>query len=192
MANSFQRFRRVNVLPGTLEPDTMYIVKAPGSTEAKLVFTGSDASIVVGTIDRVAIEGIISQSVEAHTSVHFYATYAEMTAGALKANGLCYVADIAGDPLGGSGVGVYVYDFDNARFTKFPGGSGPSGPVAWGDLVGKPTSTPAAIDDAVAKAHAHTNKPILDNMSENAQQKLMYRGRQVAEPATAVFVGGNW
>lgn len=192
MANSFQRFRRVNQLPATREPDTMYVVRPAGATEATLVFTGSDPTVEVGIIGRVAIESIVNDAVAGHTSVHFYATYADMAAGALAANGICYVADITGDPLGGNGVGVYLYDFDNARFVKFPGGGGGTTPLEWNGIVGRPNSTPAAIDDAVGKAHSHVNKPTLDLITENAQQKLMYRGKLVADPATVQFVGSNW
>ncbi len=48
--------------------------------------------------------------------------------------------------------------------------------VDWSIIKNGPMSSAMDIDQAVLDAHHHSNKSILDNVSEDAQQNLMYRG----------------
>lgn len=78
----------------------------------------------------------------------------------------------------------------------FYGNSGIS--VAWSDITGKPTSTPANIDDSVAKKHSHLNQTILDNTTASyttaEQTKLSGiedNANNYSLPvATAIVLGG--
>lgn len=47
----------------------------------------------------------------------------------------------------------------------------------WTDIVGRPTSTVAAIDQAVTDSHTHTNKTVLDNLTYTTE--LLYNGNPV-------------
>jgi hypothetical protein len=49
--------------------------------------------------------------------------------------------------------------------------------LQWSDILGKPTSSVADIDDAVTKRHTHSNKTQLDLISENGTSgNLEYDG----------------
>lgn len=195
MANNIQHIRRVNVLPETREADTMYVVKAPGATEAQLVFVGSDITQQVGIIDRISIEQLIEEAVEGVTSVYFRDTYALMLSAKPTANGLVYVLDTTGDPLGNGASAVYLYNKQTDAFQRFPnmgGGGVTPTDVTWAQILGKPVSTPAQLDKAVTDSHIHSNKLVLDRLTEDAQQKLTFRGLPVAEPATVKFLGSGW
>lgn len=191
MADAKQTIRRVNMLPGTLEANTMYIVKAPGALEADLVFTGSDPTVNASTISRMSIEQIVGTAVDASTSVYFKQAYADMLSDRPKANALVYVADTTGDPTATTASRVYLYNKATNTFMGFPNSGGGSSDVTWNQILGKPTSTPAQIDQAVAQMHTHTNKQVLDLIGENASQKLTFRGAQVDTPSPVTFTA-NW
>lgn len=52
------------------------------------------------------------------------------------------------------------------------------GDVKYGELADKPSSTITEIDDAVTKKHAHSNKENLDEISENTDGVLTYKGEE--------------
>lgn len=51
--------------------------------------------------------------------------------------------------------------------------------INWSQLVDGPTSSVANIDDAVDKRHEHDNKSVLDELGENANDYLTYKGSAV-------------
>lgn len=195
MADSRQYIRRVNQLPTNMEANAIYVVKPPGALEADLVFTGSDPLVVARTISRVDIEQIVGDAVDASTSITFKQSYGDMLSDRPTSNALIYVADATGDPTSTTVVRVYLYNKETDTFTGFPstgGGGGPGGDVTWGQILGRPNSTPAQIDQAVAAMHTHANKAVLDLIGENAQQKLTFRGAQVDTPTTVAFTTATW
>lgn len=194
MANSFQRIRRVNQLPTPREVDTLYVVVTPGKADAKLVFIGSDPAAEYGVIDSIAVDQVVEAALDGRSSIYFRNTYTDMVARKPIENGLIYVLDTTDDPMGGTGAsGVYLYNKASDSFQNFPGtgGTGPT-QVQWAQVLGKPVSTPAQIDKAVTDSHVHANKVVLDRVTEDAQQKLLYRGLPVSEPPTVKFLGSNW
>lgn len=56
----------------------------------------------------------------------------------------------------------------------------------WGNLIGKPTSSALAIDNTVNAAHNHTNKLVLDKISQSTTGNFMYDGKEVG--ISAIFV----
>jgi hypothetical protein len=70
------------------------------------------------------------------------------------------VKDASGDPTVASGWAEYVSD--GSTWTKIGEGESLDMVLDWANLQGKPTSSVAGIDDAVAKRHSHANKGILD------------------------------
>ena len=51
--------------------------------------------------------------------------------------------------------------------------------LTWAALTGGPTSTPAAIDQAVTDSHTHGNKTELDKIGQLANGNLEYDGSYV-------------
>lgn len=56
----------------------------------------------------------------------------------------------------------------------------------WGNIIGKPSSTPIAIDNAVTVAHSHNNKLVLDKISQSASGNFMYDGVEIG--TKAIFI----
>lgn len=56
----------------------------------------------------------------------------------------------------------------------------------WGNLVGKPSSSALAIDNTVRAAHNHTNKLVLDKISQSTTGNFMYDGKEIG--ISAIFV----
>lgn len=49
----------------------------------------------------------------------------------------------------------------------------------WDNIQNRPTSTVLQIDDSVTKTHEHTNKSILDKISQSASGNFMYDGNEI-------------
>lgn len=49
----------------------------------------------------------------------------------------------------------------------------------WGNLQGKPASTPLSIDNTVTIAHSHTNKTVLDKIGQSAAGNFTYDGVEI-------------
>lgn len=49
----------------------------------------------------------------------------------------------------------------------------------WGNLQGKPSSTPLSIDNTVTVAHNHTNKNVLDKIGQSAAGNFTYDGVEI-------------
>lgn len=49
----------------------------------------------------------------------------------------------------------------------------------WGNLQGKPASTPLSIDNTVTVAHSHTNKTVLDKIGQSAAGNFTYNGVEI-------------
>lgn len=52
--------------------------------------------------------------------------------------------------------------------------------ISWKNVVGRPNSSPSALDDAVIKKHIHGNKTVLEKLSENEEGNLIYDGKEIA------------
>lgn len=51
--------------------------------------------------------------------------------------------------------------------------------LTWGNISGKPTSTPLAIDNTVGLAHNHTNKTALDKIGQSANGSFTFDGQEI-------------
>lgn len=49
----------------------------------------------------------------------------------------------------------------------------------WGNIQGKPSSTPLSIDNTVTVAHNHTNKTVLDKIGQSASGAFTYNGIEI-------------
>ena len=58
----------------------------------------------------------------------------------------------------------------------------------WSAIVGRPTSSAAAIDDAVSKAHTHANLVTLDGLDVNQDGDLTLNGVAVG----TVLIDAGW
>ena len=59
----------------------------------------------------------------------------------------------------------------------------------WGNIVGRPSSSALAIDNTVRAAHNHTNKLVLDKISQSTTGNFMYDGKEIG--ISAIFVNSE-
>lgn len=101
-----------------------------------------------------------------------------------------YVLDATSDPDVVSGAALYIYAEDhNApgtyKWFKVAETESLDVQLQWADILGKPTSSVADIDDAVAKRHTHSNKTELDLISEDGTSgNLTYNGNEYTPLST--------
>lgn len=59
----------------------------------------------------------------------------------------------------------------------------------WGNIQGKPSSTPLAIDNAVTVAHSHNNINVLNKIGQSASGNFTYDGVEIG--AVVTFLGND-
>lgn len=113
--------------------------------------------------------------------VHYTADIAGRDAldlGVERAGDSCWVLDASDDPTVSSGAALYGWD--GTQWLKLAEAESIDIECNWDYIVGKPTSSVAAIDAAVSTAHSHTfDESVLNGLSEDAEGGLEYKGRPV-------------
>lgn len=179
--------QRVNALPGTLAAETIYLVKT--GTELTLTVTGTTGAVVATTVSKADVNTAISTAIGAldmSNSVEFAANIAARDAMTLTKSAFVYVADATADATVSAGAALYLYDLNNTTWHKVTEYESLDLVLSWENITGKPNSSVADIDDAVAKRHSHANMAVLDLLSAPAGQ-LLYNG----EPVGGVVSTGN-
>lgn len=182
--------KKLNALPSTFEPSTLYFVR---DAEGYLnVSFSNQAGTAVSTIVTIAdIRDEVANSLGAYNNLTVYNTYAEMTAATPTKPEFAFVVDASGDTTVTSDSAFYIF---NSTWTKVSEFESMDVSLHWDNIIGKPTSTPAQIDAAVAVAHSHANAAVLDGFSEDPTLGLMYKGEEVytAADGSLVQVTQEW
>lgn len=179
--------QRVNALPGTLAAETIYIVKT--GNELTLTVTGNTGAVVATTVSKADVNTAISTAIGAlgvSNSVEFAADIAARDAMTLTKSTFVYVADATADATVGAGAAMYLYDHSNTAWHKVTEYESLDLVLSWDNVTGKPDSSVADIDDAVAKRHSHANMAVLDLLTA-PDGKLLYNGADVG----GVITNGN-
>lgn len=176
------KVHKVTALPGTLQPDAMYIV-APAANPGllEIYVTDSSATSPVRSVISVdVVKDLIDTALADANTLTIVADIAERDALLpLDRAKWVYVIDATADATVDSGGATYLYNPDASEWIKTSESESLDLVINWTDIVGRPTAAPADIDNAVALRHTHANKTELDQLGENAQQELTYRGAQV-------------
>lgn len=178
---------RVNALPGTLAAETIYLVKT--GTELTLTVTGATGAVVATTVSKADVNTAISTaigSLDMSNSVEFAANIAARDAMTLTKSAFVYVADATGDATVTAGAAMYLYNLTDTTWHKVTEYESLDLVLSWDKVTGKPNSSVADIDDAVAKRHSHANKAVLDLLTAPSGQ-LLYDGA----PVGGVITNGN-
>ena len=171
------RLERVNALPGTLTPSTMYMVKSATAGLFDIYVTGTDAAEVRHVISRSEINSMISQAVTDFTNIRVVADITARDALAPTRNVLALVLDATADVTVQSGAALYVFDSETeSGWVKVSEFESLDVVLDWSAIQNKPSSTVAQIDDAVAKAHVHANKAQIDKIGEDVNGEMTYNG----------------
>jgi hypothetical protein len=180
------RFFKERSLPSNLVPNSVYFIGDPSHPQSLEIYvTGTDANVVRQTLSEKDVKGLISAAIlEAQlgstpaegSKLLLVDTIAERDALALNENSLVLVKDATSDSTVKMGAASYIYDAANAVFIKIAEYESLDLQITWANIAGKPTSTAAQIDAAVAKSHSHANSTVLDKISEDTNGRLLYNG----------------
>lgn len=192
---------RVTSLPSTITPSTMYILKQPTSQVAEVYFSNNDGSqLVPGISEQFITDKFASLLATGMGEIQIVDTINDRNRVTKNGNSLIMVIDATGDEFGSTGTALYLYRAINASYFRVSvfdenrdgvssGGGGTNGPVWWNTIQGKPSSTPEQIDDAVSKAHTHSNQATLDRIGVTDDGVLTVDGNVFAN---IVMVDGEW
>lgn len=179
------KFFKVTSLPGTLVANAMYFV-VNGSYSESYITTSAGSARSLG--NSAMINALIDSKLAAQNTLEIAA---DITARNLlntrDYNFLCLVIDATGDVTVASGSALYAFQNSDNTFIKVAEYESMDVVVAWANITGKPTSSPASIDDAVTVKHSHTNKTQLDLISEDVGWNMTYNGNPVQR-----FETTNW
>lgn len=191
---------KVNVLPAAnlREANTMYLVGNTGNADSlEIHMTSSDGAATLHVPTKTEISAMIGGQIASFSNIRVVPTYADMASLVTENRSMVVmVLDATGDATVTVGGAAYVlqatgtveaptanfykiYEFEalNENFV-----------LNWSAIVGKPTSSAAAIDNAVSKAHTHANLNTLDGLGENQDGDLTLNGVAVG----TVLINAGW
>lgn len=164
--------------------NTLYLVKGAGAAELQIYMSDSTGDTVRHILGEAEIAQKISDAVAGLNDVQVVADIAArdaMTA-ALTAAGdtvQVLVLDATADVTVSTGAATYIFDGVGAAWHKISEAESMDLSLSWESLTGKPASSVADIDDAVAKRHSHANLADLNKLSTNGDDELFVNGKQV-------------
>lgn len=178
MAN-FQ-VRKETALPGSLTPHTIYFVAPAARPDFVEVYVSNAAGTATRRIiDQPAIQAMIDAAVAAGSGgaiiVDDIAARDAITPDNAQQ---VYVVDASADTTVTSGGATYIYRASNTTWIKQSEAESLDLSLAWASITGRPSSTPAAIDAAVANSHTHANATELNKIGEDGEGNFTYDGVQ--------------
>lgn len=172
-------FYKVTSLPGTLAANSIYFVE--NSTYAETYVTDSSA-VAHGVGNTAFIEAVaaplITTALADFNLIEIVADITARNALSTSRSFLVLVQDASADATVDSGAALYAYNEGTSTFTKIAEYESLDFDLSWGNISGRPSSSPSQIDDAVTLRHSHTNKAVLDLLDVSGG-KLTYNGTGV-------------
>lgn len=184
------RIERVLALPDPLVGSTIYIVKAADATHAEMFFTNNDGSEIRHLLNKAEVNDMITTAINSFNNIMVVQDIATRNALVLERNALVLVVNATGDGTVSSGAAMYVYDHGNSSYYKVSEyeSMDMTFDLSWGNITGGPSSSPVAIDSAVAAAHVHANADVLGQLGEGPGGNLTYKGN----PLEAFVAVKDW
>jgi hypothetical protein len=183
------KFAKVNVLPITFEPSTIYLVKDADEAFAKMFISNAAGTAVRRLPNRddiqTMVNQVVNQAVAGTSHLYVVADIAGRDALTPTVVTQALVIDATGDTSVVSGAATYVFNPTDTSWTKISEHESMDFVLQWANIQGRPTSTAAEIDDAVSKRHSHANLVSLDKVGEDAGGLLQFNGDYV-DPALRV------
>lgn len=174
------KFFKETAMPATPVANAVYFIAPAGSSTLAEVFVTSSTGVARNVISKAEIQALITAAITARNELMIAADIAARDALVLTEARYVLVKDASSDTTVTSGSATYVYDPAGTtpanKWFKVSESESMDIQLTWAALQGKPTSSVADIDDAVAKRHSHANKTQLDKVGEDAQGNLTYNG----------------
>lgn len=179
MANNLLKIFKETALPGSLQPNSVYLVAPSSSNYVEMYVTGTSASTVRRVISEADVQAMIDASTggSGADKLLVVADIAARDALTLTENTLVLVKDATADPTVSVGAATYIYDAALTTYTKIAEYESLDLTLSWSNIVGKPTSSVIDIDDAVTKRHSHTNMTQLNKVGEDGNGNFTYNGQ---------------
>lgn len=191
MANFEFKTHRVTELPASLEAYSVYYVAPAGTTDYVEIYVSSaDGLSARRVINEADVRTLISEEMSGLAEIHVYDTITARDEAGVTESQFAFVVDASEDETVSAGGASYVYNKTAATWVKTSESESMDLIFNWDKIVGKPTSTASAIDDAVVKAHTHINKTSLDKIGQDVDGNLTYDGKTIA--GSTQWTTTNW
>ena len=174
------KFFKETTLPATPVADAVYFI--PNADPALVeIYVTSSAGVPRHVINKAEIQSLITAAIQANNELIIVDTIAARDALTLTVARYVLVKSAIGDPTVTSGAATYLFDPAGStpatKWTKVSEAESLDIQLTWAALIGKPSSTVAQIDAAVAAAHSHANKASIDKIGQDAGGNLTYNGQ---------------
>lgn len=173
---TFKIFRETAV-PSSLEPYALYVIAPTSKPDfIELYATNSTGTATKRIIDASDVQGLIDSSIEGLSKIEIVDDIDARDALNPTTNLQVLVIDATDDPTVASGSATYIYRLSTETWIKISEAESLDVVLEWDNIVGRPISTPAEIDQAVANSHTHANKTQLDKIDEDLNGNFIYDG----------------
>jgi len=183
-------FHKVTSLPGQLEVNSFYFVENGNYAES---YVTDDAGVAKSVGNSAMINALIASQLSTFDGggIKDYADIPARDADQpnLDKNTMCMVYDASADSEVSGSSAMYYYDNSADTFTLVADYESLNISLDWNTLINKPLSTVDQIDSAVSNSHSHSNKSVLDDLSDSSGV-LQYKGSSIG--GTIDFVTNNW
>jgi hypothetical protein len=172
------KLHKTTALPGTLEGHSVYLV-APSAKPnyVEMYVTNADGSQVRRIINSDDIQAMIDAALaNVSGAIEIVADITARNALTPTNGKYVLVLDATGDPTVNSGAASYVWRSATNEWIKLTEYESMDMTITWAMIQGKPTSSPTAIDSAVANSHTHSNMTQLSKIGEDANGDFTYNG----------------
>lgn len=173
------KFQKSDVLPGTFEASTVYMLSDTDSNYMQFYLSNAAGSAVRRLPTKADIDTAINTAVAAYSNSVVVADITARDALNPVVVTIALVIDATDDSTVTSGSATYVFDPADDTWTKIAEHESMDLVTEWDNIQNKPSSSVAAIDAAVAVSHTHANKLVLDDLSEDASNNLMYNSEYI-------------
>lgn len=173
------KVHKVNTLPVTLEASALYIVKSADTGLLDLYVSANDGLTARHIISKTEIQTMVNTAVAGASNIFVVADIAARDALAPTVVTQAVVVDATDDTSVALGSATYVYDPIGTAWSKIAEHESMDVVLQWANIQGRPSSTVAEIDDAVAKKHAHANMTTLGKLSQDVNGQLTYDGNNL-------------
>lgn len=168
------KFYKLTAVPTTWDTDALYAIT--NATDSSLVelYVTSASGTPRHIINKSEIQTLITNAISASTDILIVNDIAERNALTLTTVKYVYVKNATADTTVVSGGATYIYNPADSSWTKVSEAESLDVVLQWANIQGKPSSTTAQIDTAVANTHTHANKTQLDKIGEDANGNMLY------------------
>lgn len=167
--------------------NTIYMVEVDANI-MEVYMSNNAGNALRRILNETDIQTLINASVSGISGIEVVDTITDRDALSPTTNTQVLVIDASSDPTVTSGAATYVYRLSTDSYIKISEAESLDIVLDWSNIQNGPTSSPAAIDNAVTQAHNHANKTQLDLIGEDADNDITYNGVKVANQ----YTNTNW